>query len=196
MAPPEQGPPRSQAPAPGPHAAGDEPLLFQGVCNHSVLIPQYLKWIGVSMLGSAAAWGLGKIEFFATWPLWILGMVGIPGMLWTFLQHVTTKYKITMRRVEWERGVISRSVDSVEMWRVLDLRYSQSLFDRMTGNADICLVSTDQSDPELHLHGLPNHRQLFEKLREAVQAARQSGRPMELVGGQDGFAEHVGGGHH
>ena len=40
----------------------------------------------------------------------------------------------------------------------------------------------------LELHGLPGHRELFEKLRDAVQDARQTNRPMELVGDEHGHA--------
>ena len=38
------------------------------------------------------------------------------------------------------------------------------------------------------LYGLPKHRELFGRLQDAVQAARQRGRPMELVG-QGDFVE-------
>jgi hypothetical protein len=99
--------------------------------------------------------------------------------------------------VETEVGIISKQVNSLELWRVLDVKYSQSLFDRLTGNGRVVLESTDKSDPVLVLHGLPEHRKIFEQLREAVQLARQTGRPMELVGG-DGHMEDMGGfgGHH
>lgn len=169
-----------------------ETLLYQGVCRHSASLGGYLKWSLVSIAGGAAAYGLAMVEFFSGWPLWPLALLGLPGLLWTFLKHVTTRFKLTMHRVEFERGVLSKSVDSLELWRVLDVRYKQTILDRILGNASIILIATDQTDPELVMHGLPNHRKLFEQLRDAVQAARHSGRPMELVGGQDGFIEQVG----
>ena len=54
----------------------------------------------------------------------------------------------------------------------------------------ISLIGTDQTDPELDLHGMPNPRKLFEQLRDAVQEARRAGRPMEMVAGE-GFTEMV-----
>jgi hypothetical protein len=48
------------------------------------------------------------------------------------------------------------------------------------------LIGTDQTDKELRLHGLPDHRVLFEKLRDAVQLARHTSRPMEVVPGHEG----------
>ena len=166
-------------------------VLYEGVRRHSASLGQYTKWVLVSAVGSTLGVLLGKIDFFASWPLWILGMAGVPGLIVVWLRQLTTKYKITLRRVEREEGIISKDVDSLELWRVLDVRYSQSLFDRLTGNAKITLIGTDQTDPELVLHGLPNHRTLFEKLRDAVQLARQGNRPMEFVG-QEGWAENMG----
>lgn len=176
----------------GPHSE----VLYEGVAKHSVSIPGYAKWVMVSVLGGLAAFGLGKITFFSSWPLWVLGLVGLPGMLVVFLHHVTTRYKITLRRVETERGIITKKVESLELWRVLDVRYSQSIFDRITGNGRVVLESTDKSDPKLELHGLPEHRKVFEQLREAVQAARHTSRPMEIAG-TDGAADDMGAfGHH
>jgi hypothetical protein len=40
--------------------------------------------------------------------------------------------------------------------------------------------------------GLPNAREIFERMRDAVQVARHTSRPMELVG-DHGMMEHVGG---
>jgi uncharacterized membrane protein YdbT with pleckstrin-like domain len=167
-------------------------VLFEGVRRHSASLADYFKWAAVSAVGSTLGVLLGKIEFFASWPLWALGFAGLPGMVIVLLRQVTTKYKVTLRRVEREEGILAKDLDSLELWRVLDVRYSQSLFDRITGNAKITLIGTDQSDPELVLHGLPNHRKLFEQIRDAVQVARQGNRPMEFVGQDGGFGEHMG----
>lgn len=186
-----QQPPRAQAQPPqGSTASPAADILYKGIRKHSASISGYLKWVLVSAIGSTLGVLLGKIDFFASMPLWVLGVVGLPGLLIVWLRHVTTKYTISLRRVETEHGIVAKKVESLELWRVLDVRYDQSLFDRVTNNATITLVGTDQSDPELRLHGLPDHRALFEKLRDAVQAARQGNRPMELVG-QDGWAEHM-----
>jgi len=194
MQPQSPNAPHAQAHPPAGSTAGpNADVIYQGIARHSASLGGYSKWIFVSIVGTTLGILLQQIDFFAKFPLWLLGVLGLPGLLMVYLRHITTKYKVTLRRVEYEKGIISKNVDSLELWRVLDVRYTQTLLDRMTGNGRITLVSTDKSDPELLLFGLPNHRQLFEQLRDAVQAARQTSRPMELVG-QDGFAEQMGGG--
>lgn len=191
MQPQSPNPAQARPPA-GSTAGPNDDVLYEGLARHSASISGYSKWIVVTIVGVTLSVLLGKIDFFATMPLWVLGLVGLPGLLLVFLRHVTTRYKVSLRRVETERGIISKHVDSLELWRVLDVRYSQTLFDRLTGNGRVLLVGTDKSDPELLLYGLPGHRKLFEQLRDAVQAARQTSRPMELVG-QDGHAEAMDG---
>ena len=180
----------AQPPAGSQAQSGDTEVIYEGLARHAAQYSGYVKWFGASIVGGVMAYLLGLVEFFSTWPLWILGFVGIPGMIWTFLVHRSTRYKITNRRVEYERGVLTRNVDSLELWRVLDVRFHQGVIDRMLGNATVILIGTDQTDPEFKLYGLPNARKLFEELREAVQAARHTSRPMEMVGA-DGMMENL-----
>lgn len=176
-------------PAPSPASTPDR-VLFVGTAKHSVRIGTYLGWLLICVLGGVGAWALGLVDEFEKYPRWVLIFIGLPGIFWTYLVHVTTKFKITSRRVEIERGVLAKDLNSLELWRVLDVGFRQTVFDRVLGNARISLVGTDQTDPELILHGLPGPRPLFEQLRDAVQEARRSGRPMEMVGGE-GFSELV-----
>lgn len=184
---PEQAP-RAQARPPhgGTAQPGAGEVLYEGIRKHSASFGAYLKWLLVSAIGGLAAWGLYQVEGLGAYPLWLLSLIGLPGLFAVFLEHATTRYKITRRRVEFEHGVLSKQVDSLELWRVLDVRYRQTFLDRILGNGRITLVGTDRTDPELELYGLPNHRKLFEDLREAVQMARHSNRPMEFVGHENG----------
>ena len=180
-APVQAKPPQGSA---GPDSADE--VLYEGAVAHSALLPRYLGWVLASVVGGILAWVLRPAladTGLAGYQV-LLVLVGLPGLVWTYLVVVTTRFKIDRRRIEMERGVISKEVDSLELWRVVDVRYQQSLLDRLTGNGRIITIGTDKSHPELHIHGLPTHRQLFEQLRDAVQMARHTNRPLELVDGE------------
>ncbi|MBZ5711478.1 PH domain-containing protein [Nannocystis pusilla] len=177
------GPPQAQPPVGSSPTQATDELFFEGIAKHSANIGTYFWWVGVCILGGGIAFGLLQIEALHGKPLWLLALIGTPMLLWSYLQHITTRYKISRRRVEFQKGVVTRRLDSLELWRVLDVRYEQNLLDRIFDNAKITLIGTDQTHPNLLLYGLPNHRQLFERLREAVQFARSSNRPMELAPG-------------
>ena len=172
---------------------GSGEVLFQGIAKHSARIGGYLKWVLVSIVFGAIAIAINQFKpgLLPGWALGLFWLVGLPGLLWTYLTHISSKVKVTPRRVEIEEGVLAKKVESLELWRVLDVEYTQSVIDRIFGNGKIKLISTDQTNPELVLHGLPNHRQLFEQLRDAVQAARHTNRPMELVPGSE-FGDGAG----
>lgn len=191
-------PPQAQPPVGSVPQPNMDEVLYQGIAKHSSNIGTYLMWLMVCVIGGVFGYFLMKIEPLSQYPLWVLALIGVPMLLGSYIVHIKSKYRITRRRVEVERGVLTTKLDTLELWRVLDVRYERSIFDQMFDNGKIFLVGTDQSDPVLLLHGMPNHRQLFEKLRDAVQYARHSNRPMELAGhgGHDGHDMLSGHEHH
>lgn len=195
MQPTQGGPndpqPQARPPAGSTAQPGHDELIYAGPAKHGAYAWDYLKWVLVGALCGTVGALLGRIPALAGLPLWLLSFVGLLGIVGTFLKHATTRFKVTLRRIELERGILSKSVESLELWRVLDLKFSQNVFDRMLGVAKINVVSTDQSTPELVLYGLPNGRAIFERLRDAVQTARHTSRPMELVG-EHGHLEQIG----
>ena len=178
MPPPQAQPPVGSSPQP----VSDE-VLYEGIAKHSANIGTYLMWVAVCAAGGVAGYFLLKIPALSEYPMWVLSLVGVPMLLWSYLIHIKNKYKVTRRRIETERGVLTTRLDTLELWRVLDVRYERNLIDQIFDNGKIILLGTDQSHPQLVLYGMPDHRQLFERLRDAVQAARHSNRPMELAHG-------------
>lgn len=166
-------------------AGVQDDLLYEGRCKHSAYLGGYLKAALFAVLLAGATYALTFVPALAAWPVAWLMLAALPPFVAVFLRHRTTRYKITGRRIEYERGILTKRVDSLELWRVVDVSYSQTLLDRLLGHATIRLTGIDRSDPAFELHGLPRARKLFEDLREAVHHARQQGRPLEFAGGAD-----------
>jgi membrane protein YdbS with pleckstrin-like domain len=98
------------------------------------------------------------------------------GLIWLLALHLRRKsshYKITERTIDYETGVFSKKIETLQLWRVQDIDFSQSFFDRILGVARIHVVTKDVTDPSLVLRGLPASREVFDRLKDAADIARQ-----------------------
>jgi membrane protein YdbS with pleckstrin-like domain len=80
----------------------------------------------------------------------------------------TTRYRITNYRIDFERGVVTKKIDTLELWHVDDISFEQGLLDRIMNVGSIKILSNDRTTPKLDLHGLPNPRAIFDQLRQRV----------------------------
>jgi len=91
----------------------------------------------------------------------------------TLFRH-SIKFRVSNTVIEYERGLFSKRIDVVQLWRVKDVSYKQNLVDRILGIAHIEVVASDASTPQLEIVGLPASRQLFENLRDSIEIQRQA----------------------
>ncbi len=83
-------------------------------------------------------------------------------------------FRVSTTNIEFEYGILSKKIDVLELWRCRDVRYKQSLLDRILRIAAIEVYTADVTTPHLEIEGLPASRQLFEKIRDAIEIQRQS----------------------
>jgi uncharacterized membrane protein YdbT with pleckstrin-like domain len=101
-------------------------------------------------------------------------------LLSVWLRTRSHRWKVTSRRIEIESGAFSKQVDTIELWRVRDVEFRQSLFDRMMGVSSIEVTAHDGTFPALSLRGLPANRTIYDQLMNAVMQARQQRGVMNL----------------
>ena len=130
--------------------AGKEEVFFEGAVRHRAYFGEYLFYGVLS-----------------------LALIGIPFLLYRFLNTITEKWKISNQRVQIQRGIISKHIDVLELWRVKDIAYKQTITDRIFGEGRIIIESSDSSHPKLVIKGLPHHQALYENLRASSEKARR-----------------------
>lgn len=91
-----------------------------------------------------------------------------------YLYRKSIKFRVTTSNIETERGILSKKIDVLELWRCRDVRYKQNLLDRILGIAHIEIFTADVSTPHLEILGLPASRQLFEQIRDGIELQRQA----------------------
>jgi len=182
--PPNSNPPPPKQPPPVPlnaekphkEPSDAEEVYYEGSPRLRGLGFKLLLWPIVGLLVIA-------IPFFTyfKWhhqiPLWMWALpicVGAAITMIPSLMAKTVRYRITNYRIDFERGIFSRDIDTLELWHVEDLHFHQSLLDRILGVGSILVESHDQTLPKLDLKGLPNPRPLYETLKQRVIAVKRS----------------------
>lgn len=103
-------------------------------------------------------------------------VVTIPMIIWRWLVTRCTRYELTSERLRMQTGVLNRSVEELELYRVKDSRFSQTFLGRMVGIGDVTIYSTDSSTPVVMLKGVADAQRVRESLRNAVEARRDQKR--------------------
>jgi uncharacterized membrane protein YdbT with pleckstrin-like domain len=142
------------------------------------------------LLGTLAGWGtilLGLAGIVVTlmgYGLYFLALTAIALLviLWRWLENMGAKYEITEERLIIRRGILSKSIDEVELYRVKDCRIDFSLINQLAGIGRITIASSDETtrDGNLVLAGIDRAQERRETLRRLVDAARQKRRVREI----------------
>lgn len=80
-----------------------------------------------------------------------------------------TRYALSEDRLFLKRGFMNVRQDEVVLYRVRDLRVSQSLWQRIFGVGTVTVVSTDKSIPELVLKNIRQPNEVKELIHECVE---------------------------
>ena len=88
-------------------------------------------------------------------------------------QLKNTYYKVTNQRILVERGILSRSLEEIDMRSVDDTEFCQSFLERIFGIGEVWIVSTDRVAPKTVLHGIRDPRSTRELIRATAYQASQ-----------------------
>ncbi|WP_245841720.1 PH domain-containing protein [Sphingomonas lenta] len=134
-----------------------------------------------SFRSSTARWLFGS---FAGWGTLLLCFVGV-GLLilgWRWLRNFSSSYEVTDQRLIIRRGILIKTVDEIELYRIKDVRLEYSLLNQMVDIGTIALTSSDPSTVggAFVLRDVPMARDRREGLRGLVERARQRRGVREL----------------
>jgi uncharacterized membrane protein YdbT with pleckstrin-like domain len=175
--------PAGVAKSPGPDE--EKKIIYEGTPSWRAYFTNYLLVVLLTpAVAVLSAYLADKYEAkglkFALSILIPLGL-GVIAFFTTTLVRRSTRVRMTNRSVENEQGVFSKKIDVLELWRIRDVRYKQSLLDRILGIAHIEVFTKDVTSPHFEIVGMPASRQVFEKLRDSIEIQRQSKRVMGLM---------------
>ncbi len=131
--------------------------------------------LGTVLLGIAGlAIMIGAAGEWSWYPLLLTGLAVLI-VLWKWIQNMAALYEITPERLVVRRGIIFKSIDEIELYRIKDVRMDFSLLNQWAGIGNICLASSDETTRvgDLVMRHIEKARERRETLRRLVDAARQ-----------------------
>ena len=150
-----QAAPAAAPATPGVLGAGQEEVFFEGR-------PAAIGSVG-ALLVVILTVGLGAIYFW--------------------LRSLGTRYRITSQRVIVETGMLSKRVDQLDLYRIVDFVVERSFGQRIMGTGTITIDSMDKTTPVTRIDGIrANVMGLYERMRAAaeVEKQRRAVRPLDL----------------
>lgn len=133
-------------------------------------------WMVIGLLIAAAGPALVAFRAAQSLPWWVYALGIVLGALCVVIPILITKrtrYRISNYRIDREIGLLSKRIETLELWHVEDIQYYQSLVDRVLRVGTITVISHDDTTPRLELKSLPNPRPLFDSLKNRIIAVKR-----------------------
>jgi len=177
-------------------APGPEQTLWQGRPSVAMLYGKILRLslrlvivvvigylvvtLGLPALASISPEARSFVEQNSTTIELVIVVIGAIALLPSIFQLLgaaarirNTSYKVTNQRIVIESGVLSRSLEEIDMRSVDDIEFRQGFLERLFGIGEIFVVSTDKVAPKFVLHGIHDPRQTRELIRAAAYQVSQ-----------------------
>jgi len=151
-------------------------------------------WLRATLAG----WGtillaIAGILLTATgeWQRWPLALTALAFLVlaWKALENLAARYDICDDRLIVRRGLLVKSLDEVELYRVKDIRLDFSLINQLAGLGTITVTSSDETTrgKPLVMPLVERAADRRERLRTLVDAARQKRRVREVDMAQEDY---------
>lgn len=179
--------PASTPSIPAPHRAS--PHVHP---QASPMMPEQEVWVGAMTFKGMLTWGwllafavpvptvIGAYAMrthFEPQTLWMLSLATLLplvvfGVKWWMRR--ATVYRITTERISVLRGILSRESVDLQLMRVADVHFHQSLLGRFLNVGDIRVQSSDKAVPDMVIPGVESPTEFKEMLWNLVRERRRN----------------------
>src|ERR1043166_1962377 len=166
-----------------PASVGPEETLWKGTPSPKVLIGRVIGLVVIVILIPLAAhWlaahtnAIDQQETIVKVGWWLTGVVfliQLVRLIVALMRIRSTLYTITTQRILIENGILSKSVNEIDLRTIDDTQFYQSFTARMLGIGNVTLISSDKEEPVLVLHSVPDPRNLRETIRSNAYRVSQ-----------------------
>ncbi|AOW22900.1 MULTISPECIES: PH domain-containing protein [Sphingomonas] len=141
-----------------------------------------------SFRSSTNRWLLGSFTGWLTILSCAIG-VGLVIIAVRWLQNMSAAYEITDQRLIVKRGLVMKSIDEIELYRIKDVRVDFSVINQIADIGTITITSSDRTTQNMQfvLRDIPAARERREGIRKLVDRARRQRGVRELDIDEDDY---------
>ena len=94
--------------------------------------------------------------------------------LYFWVRAASTHYRVTTGRIVIEQGILSKRMEQVDLYRVIDYIVERPLGQRLLGTGNLIVEATDRTTTELRIDRVRHDvKALYEQLRAATEADKR-----------------------
>ena len=120
-------------------------------------------------------------------------------VIWTDKKHILgmpisfTRYTIDRERLTIKKGIFTTTIDELLLYRILDLKMTSTLWQKLFGVGTVHIYSADRTDRHLDLKNIKRPDEVRRRLSRLVEEIREekrlTGRELYGMTGIDGMGE-------
>jgi len=131
--------------------------------------------------GHTGRWLVGSLEGWLTLLLCLIA-IGFVLIFLKWLSNVATSFELTDQRLIIRKGIINKTIDEIELYRVKDVTVDFSILGQMADIGDIKIISSDITSRStvMTMRDVHRARGRREQLRKLVEENRQRRRVREV----------------
>lgn len=107
----------------------------------------------------------------------IISLVSMILMTYLMFRYISimmcTKWTITDKSIIIQKGVLIKTTNETELFRVIDFAEKQNIIQSIFNNTDLYVFSSDKTDPQLCIFGITKSKKAFEEIKRRVKAQRE-----------------------
>jgi membrane protein YdbS with pleckstrin-like domain len=147
-------------------------VFFSGTPSQIVNPPTYMKG-GVGAIAVFAAYLYALTRWPVPWFAPVVALLAIAvSVVVAYLRTAHTETIIDTARITCRQGILSRQVQSLELFRIQDVTSLQPWWQRPFGVGRVLVLTSDSSNPQWRLPGMRGAEQLRGELNRAAIVLR------------------------
>jgi uncharacterized membrane protein YdbT with pleckstrin-like domain len=161
---------------------------MKDIDNNIVLKPKFIFWfvsnffLYVLMVLALLLSNLYKQYELAQYAGAIFSQVIFAVLFYEYIDVlICTKWIITDEQILIKKGVFSKTVNYIELYRVYDYKEKKTFIQALFRNTTIYIYSGDKSHPILCMYGLNEDNSIISTIRQRVEKQREVKRIYEFT---------------